>query len=50
MSRGDAAFFFGKFSRPRNQIGVSVMPELEIFGVMATDIPPKSGSIFSKKV
>ena len=50
MSRGDATYFlFENFLDPDTKIGVSVTSELEIIGVMATDIP-KSGSIyFSKK-
>ena len=52
MSREDATYFFflEKILDPDTKIGVSVTSELEIIGVMVTDIP-KSGSIyFYKKV
>ena len=43
-------FFLEKILDPDTKIGVSVTSELEIIGVMVTDIP-KSGSIyFYKKV
>ena len=49
MSREDATYFFlEKCLDPDTELGVSVTSELELVGVIATDIP-ESGSIFFQK-
>ena len=51
MSREDATyFFFEKWLDPDTDLGVSVTSEIEIIGVVATNILVSRSNFFSKKI